>query len=144
MTYWLVALAALMFGIYNVFIKLSADHIQAVLGAVVLQLVAALIGLAMLSYLYLGNVTTFNVTARGLWLSVLAGVAIGVVEIVSFLIYGRGMAVAVGNPLIVGGSLMVTTAVGVWLLREQLSLLQLSSVGLIMAGITLLAWSSTR
>jgi len=144
MTYWLVALAALMFGIYNVFIKLSADHIQAVLGAVVLQLVAALIGLAMLSYLYLGNVTTFNVTARGLWLSVLAGVAIGVVEIVSFLIYARGMAVAVGNPLIVGGSLMVTTAVGVWLLREQLSLLQLSSVGLIMAGITLLAWSSTR
>lgn len=144
MTYWMVALAALMFGVYNVFIKLSADHIQAVLGAVILQLVAALLGLAMLSYLYLTNATSLTFTSRGLWLSALAGVAIGFVEIVSFFIYGRGMAVAVGNPLIVGGSLMVTTLVGVWLLREQLNVLQMSSVGLIMLGIALLAWSSTR
>ena len=40
MTYGLLALAALMFGLYNIFIKLSAEHIQPVLGAVILQFVA--------------------------------------------------------------------------------------------------------
>lgn len=38
---FLLFLAALMFGLYNVFIKLSSDHIQPVLGAVALQFVAA-------------------------------------------------------------------------------------------------------
>ena len=144
MTYGLVLLAALMFGLYNVFIKVSADHIQAVLGAVVLQLVAAFIGLGMLSYLHFATPTTLTVTGRGLLLSALAGVAIGLVEIVSFVIYGRGMAVALGNPLIVGGSLLVTTAVGFGLLREQLSPIQFVAIGLIMLGIALLAWSATR
>jgi transporter family protein len=144
MTYGLVTLAAVMFGLYNVFIKLSADHIQAVLGAVVLQFVAAFIGLGMLGYLYLATPTTLTISGRGLLLSALAGVAIGVVEIVSFIIYGRGMDVAVGNPLIVGGSLLVTTGVGYLLLREHLSTLQLAAIGLIMLGITLLAWGATR
>ncbi|HEY0969646.1 MAG TPA: EamA family transporter [Gemmatimonadales bacterium] len=144
MTYLLVALAALMFGLYNVFIKLSADHIQAVLGAVVLQFVAAFLGLGMLAYLRLATTTPLTVSSRGLLLSALAGVAIGLVEIVSFVIYGRGMPVAVGNPLIVGGSLLVTTGVGYVLLREHLNPVQLAAVGLVFAGISLLAWSSTR
>ena len=50
MPYVLLALAAVMFGFYNVFIKLSADHIQAILGAVVLQFVAAFLGLGLLAY----------------------------------------------------------------------------------------------
>lgn len=144
MTYGLVLFAALMFGLYNVFIKISADHIQAVLGAVVLQFVAAFIGLGMLSYLHFATSTTLTVTGRGLLLAALAGVAIGLVEIASFVIYGRGMAVALGNPLIVGGSLLVTTVVGFGLLREQLSLIQFVAIGLIMLGIALLAWSATR
>ncbi|HLS17804.1 MAG TPA: hypothetical protein VK049_08280 [Paenalcaligenes sp.] len=44
MIYLLVAVAAFMFGMYNVFIKLSSSHIEAVLGAVVLQFVAAVNG----------------------------------------------------------------------------------------------------
>lgn len=144
MTYWLVSLAAVMFGLYNVLIKLSADHIQAVLGAVVLQLVAALVGLGLLAYLHWGTPTELSISGRGLLLSALAGVAIGVVEIASFAIYGRGLAVAVGNPLIVGGSLVVTTGVGYFLLREHLDPLQLVAVALIFIGIALLAWGSAR
>lgn len=144
MTYVLVLLAALMFGLYNVLIKVSADHIQAVLGAVVLQFVAAFIGLGMLSYLHFATPTTLTVTGRGVLLSSLAGVAIGLVEIISFVIYGRGMAVALGNPLIVGGSLLVTTAVGLGLLHEHLRLIQFVAISLIVLGIALLAWSAPR
>ena len=142
--YLLVAVAAVMFGLYNVFIKVSADHIHAVLGAVVLQFVAAFMGLAVLLYLYQAGATDISWTGRGVALSALAGLAIGLVEILSFLVYGRGLAVAVGNPLIVGGSLVVTTGVGVLLLREHLKALQLAAVGLIALGIVLLALSATR
>src|SRR5690554_3668607 len=143
MTWLLIAVAALMFGLYNVFIKLSADHIQAVLGAVVLQFVAAFMGLAWLAWLHLGQGQALSHTPRGLTLAAMAGIAIGLVEILTFLVYGRGLPVAVGNPLIIGGSLLVTTGVGV-LLREALSPLQFAAIGLIGVGIAVFAWEAAR
>src|SRR5690625_7409323 len=107
MIYLLVAIAAFMFGMYNVFIKLSSSHIEAVLGAVVLQFVAAFIGLALLIYMKFSGAHIFS-TPKGIGLAVGAGIAIGVVEILTFFIFGRGLEVAVGNPLIIGGSLIVT------------------------------------
>ncbi len=74
----------------------------------------------------------------------LAGVAIGVVEILTFVIYGRGVAVAVANPLIVGGSLLVTTGIGWFLLRESLNPWQVFAVLCIVAGVAVLAWQAGR
>ena len=74
----------------------------------------------------------------------MAGIAIGLVEILTFVVYGRGLPVAVGNPLIIGGSLLVTTGVGVVLLREALSPVQLAAVGLIGLGIAAFAWEAAR
>lgn len=144
MTYGLLALAALMFGLYNVFIKMSADHINAVLGAVVLQFVAAFVGLGLLLYMQASGGGTLQVSTRGLGLATLAGIAIGLVEIFTFIIYGRGIPVAVGNPLIIGGSLLVTTGVGVLLLREVINPIQAGAILLIVLGVTLLAWGATR
>src|SRR5690554_7202582 len=84
MPYVLLALAAVMFGLYNVFIKLSADHIQAILGAVVLQFVAAFLGLGLLAYFKYTDQISLHVSPRGITLAVLAGIAIGLVEILSF------------------------------------------------------------
>lgn len=144
MPYVLLILAALMFGLYNIFIKLSADHIQAVLGAVVLQFVAAFLGLALLLSMKAGGSIVIHATPRGITLAVLAGLAIGLVEILTFIIYARGVDVAVGNPLIIGGSLLVTTGVGALLLREVLSPVQLIAIALITLGVGLLGWSATR
>jgi len=141
--YLLLFVAALMFGLYNVFIKLSSDHIQPVLGAVVLQFVAALIGSGLLYYLYRTG-ATLNVSARGVWLAVAAGIAIGLVEILTFMIFARGIPVAVGNPLIIGGSLIVTTLIGLLALREILNPVQLVAVLLIISGVGLLALGAAR
>lgn len=143
MPYVLLFLAAIMFGLYNVFIKLSSDHIQPVLGAVVLQFVAAFIGSGLLVYLHRTG-TTLNVSARGVWLAVAAGIAIGLVEILTFMVFARGVPVAVGNPLIIGGSLIVTTGIGLVGLREILNPLQLLAVFLIIAGVGLLALGAAR
>lgn len=142
--YLLLGLAAVMFGLYNLFIKLSADHIQAVLGAVILQFVAAFLGLGLLVYFKYVDNLTLHVSPRGVILAVLAGVAIGVVEILTFIIYGRGVAVAVGNPLIVGGSLIVTTGVGWLFLREVLNPWQVAALFSIIAGVAILAWQAGR
>ena len=144
MPYLLLALAAVMFGLYNVFIKLSAGHIQAVLGAVILQFVAAFLGLGLLLYFKQSQQLVLHVTPRGVSLAVLAGVAIGVVEILTFVIYGRGVAVAVGNPLVVGGSLLVTTGIGWLLLRETLNPWQVFAVLCIVGGVAVLAWQAGR
>ncbi|MCK9533446.1 MAG: EamA family transporter [Pseudomonas sp.] len=142
--YLLLGLAAVMFGLYNVFIKLSADHIQAVLGAVILQFVAAFLGLGLLIYLKYADNLTLHLSPRGVTLAVLAGAAIGVVEILTFIIYGRGVDVAVGNPLIVGGSLIVTTGIGWLFLREVLNPWQVVAVLSIIAGVVVLAWQAGR
>lgn len=140
----LITVAAVMFGLYNVFIKLSAGHVNAVLGAVVLQFVAAFLGLGYLMYLHATGTLlgTLQVSGRGIGLAVAAGMAIGLVEILTFVIYGRGVAVAVGNPLIVGGSLVVTTGIGLVLLREVLQPVQIVAILLVAAGVFLLAWGA--
>jgi transporter family protein len=142
--YLILAAAALMFGLYNVFIKVASDHINPVLGAVVLQFMAAFLGLGLLVYLRASGEAVLKASPRGIGLAVLAGVAIGLVEILSFFVYGRGIPVAVGNPLIIGGSLIVTTGVGVLLLRESMNPVQLAATLLIIAGVALLAWGATR
>lgn len=144
MSYWLIVLAALMFGLYNVFIKLSAEHIQAVLGAVILQFVAAFIGLGLLLYMQRSGGEPLQVSVRGIGLAVLAGVSIGVVEIATFFIYGQGVPVAVGNPLIIGGSLLVTTSIGVFALREVMTPIQLTAILMIAGGVGLLAIGAAR
>ena len=134
----LIAVAALSFGLYNVFIKLSSEQINPILGAVVLQFVAAFLGLALLLISRARTAAPLLVTARGVTLAVLAGIAIGVVEILTFTIFGRGVPVAVGNPIIVGGSLVVTSLVGILLLREVVSPAQVVALILITFGVLLL------
>lgn len=138
----LITFAALMFGLYNVFIKLSAGHINAVLGAVVLQFVAAFLGLALLLYQQAGSSEPLAFNRAGIGLAIGAGLAIGLVEILTFIIYGRGVPVAVGNPLIVGGSLVVTTLVGVVLLKEGATVVQTGAVAMIILGVFALAWEA--
>lgn len=143
MVVWLIALAALMFGLYNVFMKASSAHIDAVLGAVVLQCVAALFGVAMLVGARRASDTPLHATSRGVWIAILAGVAIGIVEILTFYVFKRGVDVSVGNPIIVGGSLVVTTVVGAIVLGEPLNAVQIVAVVAILAGVVLLGWGAS-
>src|SRR5690554_2723057 len=128
MPYVLLALAAVMFGLYNVFIKLLADHIQAILGAVVLQFVAAFLGLGLLAYFKYTDQISLYVSPRGITLAVLAGIGIRLIEILSIILYVRSVGVAIGHPVIVSASLSVTTGVSWMFLREALNPWQVAAV----------------
>lgn len=136
----LAACAALGMACYNLLIKAAAGHIHEMVGAVVLQVVAALVGAGLLLVLYLrGALPPTLFTPRGLTLAALAGASIGVAEILTFAVYGKGAPASVGTPLIVGGSVLLTAVLGVLVLREALAWPQALGLLLVVSGIALLA-----
>jgi transporter family protein len=123
----LALLTALCLAGYNFFIKLAANHLPPAVGAVVLQLVLKLQGQPLM------------VSGQGLALAALAGVSVGIAEILTFVVFSRGVPASVGTPVIVGGSVLLAALLGLVVLREALSFGQAGGLVLIVAGIALLA-----
>jgi bacterial/archaeal transporter family protein len=138
MNWVLLALAtAAAFGAYNIFIKVSSDKIDHVLGAVVLQVVAALLGGGYALFLKL-NGRELPVSREGVMYAALAGVAVGTAEILSFVVFARAPA-SLATPVIMGGSILVTALLGVALLKERFGLPQLAGIVLVGVGIALIS-----
>jgi transporter family protein len=133
----LALLTALCLALYNFFIKLAADHVSPAVGAVLLQLVAAALGAAWLFKLKLQG-QSVAVTSKGLLLAGLAGLGVGLAEILTFVVFQRGVPSSVGTPVIVGGSVLLTAVLGLVVLREGLTLTQAGGLLLIVTGIVLL------
>ena len=134
----LALLTALCLALYNFFIKLASGHVAPAVGAVVLQLVAAALGAAWLFRLKLQGQPVV-LTRTGLGLAALAGLGVGLAEILTFVVFQRGVPSSVGTPVIVGGSVLLTALLGLGLLRESLSLAQAGGLLFIVVGIALLA-----
>ena len=134
----LALLTALCLALYNFFIKQASAHVPAAVGAVVLQLVAAGLGaLWLLRLKLLGQ--PLPLSGKGIWLAALAGLGVGLAEILTFVVFQRGVPASVGTPVIVGGSVLLTAVLGIVVLREALSGTQVAGLLLIVAGIALLA-----
>lgn len=140
MSNWLplALLTALCLAGYNVFIKLAANSLPPAVGAVVLQLVAAGRGGAWLLRLWLAG-QALPVAGRGLGLAALAGLCVGLAEILTFVVFRRGVPASVGTPVIVGGSVLLAAGLGLLGLRESLTLGQVGGLVLIVGGIGLVA-----
>jgi transporter family protein len=134
----LALLTALCLALYNFFIKLAADHVPPAVGAVVLQLVAAALGGLWLLWLKAQG-QPLPLTNKGLGLAALAGLGVGLAEILTFVVFKRGVPSSIGTPVIVGGSVLLTALLGLLLLREALTAPQALGLGLIVVGIALLA-----
>jgi len=134
----LALLTALCLAGYNFFIKLAAEHLPPAVGAVVLQLVAAGLGAAWLLRLKLQG-QPLPISGKGLGLATLAGLSVGLAEILTFVVFKRGVPASVGTPVIVGGSVLLAALLGLVVLHEGLTLPQAGGLGLIVAGIALLA-----
>ncbi|TPG66035.1 EamA family transporter [Hymenobacter nivis] len=134
----LALLTALCLAGYNFFLKLAAEHVPPAVGAVVLQLVAAALGGAWLLHLKLQG-QPLPVSGKGLGLAALAGLGVGLAEILAFVVFRRGVPASVGTPVIVGGSVLFTAILGLVVLREGLSWPQAGGLVLVVAGIALLA-----
>jgi len=134
----LALLTAMCLALYNFFIKLAAGHLAPAAGAVVLQLVAAVLGGLWLLWLKTQG-QPVALTGKGVGLAALAGLGVGLAEVLTFIVFQRGVTASVGTPVIVGGSVLLTAVLGLVVLREALTLPQVGGLLLIVAGIALLA-----
>jgi transporter family protein len=134
----LALVTATCFGLYNTFIKLGSARIDQVLGAVVLQVVSALVGGAFALVLYLGG-RAMPVTRAGLGYAALAGLAVAVAEILMFVVLARGAPSSLATPIIMGGSVVIAALVGMVFLRESLGVAQIAGIILVTGGIVLLS-----
>jgi len=84
---------ALCYALYNIFIKKGSASIHPVLGGVILQLVAAVLGAVLLSVLCVkeGGVEDLNYDGAGIQWAIAAGLAVGSAEILSFIVSGMGV-----------------------------------------------------
>ncbi|KAA3636263.1 MAG: hypothetical protein DWQ02_08525, partial [Bacteroidetes bacterium] len=111
--HWLLLaiLTAVFFGAYNIFIKLSSGHINQIVGAVILQVVAAVLGGAILLILKWTD-SPLPFSQKGILYAILAGVFVGLAEITSFYVFSRGVSASTGIPVIIGGSVVVGAVLG--------------------------------
>lgn len=134
---FLAIITAIFFGAYNFFIKVSSGHINQVLGAVILQFVATLVGGAALLFLKMTH-SPITITSKGVWFAILAGVMVGLAEITSFYVFSKGVPASVGIPIIIGGSILIGAVLGLTLLKETLNPIHYLAIVLIVIGTVLL------
>ena len=134
----LAAFAALSYALYYILVKLSSGHIHQILGAFVLQGVAALTGGVLVGALKLGG-RPLAAAPRGLLLAALAGLAVGAAEILTFYLFERGAPASQATAVIIGGSVALAALLGMVLLREPLTLRSGLGIGFVLAGVALLA-----
>jgi bacterial/archaeal transporter family protein len=79
----------------------------------------------------------------GIYYSILAGVAVGIAEIVSFCVSGLGVQATQSIPIIIGGSVMFGTIFGTLFLNEYLSIRGWIGVLFVSIGITLVGMDSS-
>jgi transporter family protein len=134
---WLAGLAAVLYGLHQVFTKLASGHIGSGVGGLVVEVTAAATILVWLIYSKLVGRWAQPVSLRGVAWSVATGICVGAGTVVFFLLFQRGGPLsAVPAILAVGAALMVV--VGMLLFREPLSLNRAIGVLLSLAGLYLL------
>lgn len=130
---------ALMYALYNIFIKKGSASIHPILGGVILQFVAAILGTCLLAVLVYkdGGTEDMQYDYQGIKFAILAGAAVGAAEILSFVVSGMGVQAMQSIPIIIGGSVLFGTILGFVALKELLTYQGWIGVGLIAAGIGL-------
>jgi transporter family protein len=136
---YLAILAAVSFGLWTVFHKIAAPHINQIVGAIVVSAVAVIVGLIVLVP-KIKSVHLFE-DWRGIVFVALAGIAAFFIDYLALSAYGKGLPVSVGGPIIIGGSIALASVIG-FFMGESVSLLKIVALILIIAGSGLLAYLS--
>jgi uncharacterized membrane protein len=97
---WPALLCALAYALYNIFIKKGSASIHPILGGVILQIVAAFLGTLLLIFIVVQDgMDTLEFDRSGINWSVLAGVAVGSAEMLSFFVMGLGVQATQAIPI---------------------------------------------
>lgn len=131
-------LSALSFGLYNFFTKLTSEKFDVVLAVVFITGMSFLASVLFALVMYL-NGHTFMFSRTAIALPLATGFFTALAEIFYLLAFQKGLTLSIGNPIVVGGTVIVASFLGLLLLNEQLSATQGFGITLVFGGIVLLS-----
>lgn len=137
----LAMLAGALFACYQFAVKLSAEHIQELLGAVILQAVAVVVGVFFF-WVYREPDVVITYTSNGFKFAIFAGIFVSLAEIVAFYTFSQDISPSVGITLIVGTNILIGLALDYFWLKSTLSSAQLLGILFVLIGIILISWKS--
>ena len=131
---------------YSVFVILLSkmgSKLPSSLGAAIFSCVSGLLAFGYYMYERLSFKTSLLATSTmGLWYAVIAGVVIGIWNVVLILVFARGANISYVQPLVYGlGAVAIPTCVGVFFFKESISLVQGFGISFILLGFGLVVFS---
>src|SRR5450631_1683902 len=102
--FWYAVVAAILYGLHQIFTKLASERISDGLGGFVVEGSAALTILAYLAWLKFGGQWNQTSSAPGVWYSVLTGICVGVGTLFFFLLFQRGGSLSAVPMILAGGA----------------------------------------
>ncbi|MCK5320370.1 EamA family transporter [Candidatus Parcubacteria bacterium] len=135
--HWLTfaVLTASSYGVYNFFVKISANKLSPTIAIMFLTGTAFLV--AAISTIFLKFTgQNLTITKNVIIYPVLAGLFAGVAEIFYLLMYSKNAPLSIGLPLVMSGTIIVAVFLGIIFLKEDLSVVK--SIGILITIIGLL------
>jgi len=139
MEYWFIAalVAALAYGLHNIFTKIAAGHVSDALGGFILEITASLCILSYIVFLVF-NHESFNVNSRGVIFSIFAGICVGVGTVLYFYIFSHGGELSIAGPLVISGGVMLMAIAGIIFFKEKISFIKIAGIVSCIIGLYLL------
>jgi len=153
MTSWMLLITiTVLYAGYNLFIKVSSGHVpitatSTIAATLCLQFAAVSTTLAFALYIFTREGQVFKLTAPAYGWAALAGVCIGLAEVGYFYLYRSSgnevpLTANVVVPVIVSGTIAITTVVSYLVFKDALSSGQILGTLMIFAGIAVLFMNS--
>ena len=130
-----VIIGALGTGLWNVFISSASRQMHPLLGALITELTAFTAG----ALIFLPVVSSGfpKVSFKAVGMCMLAGLSVLIADFFILKAYKQGVQISIGGPIIIGGSIIVVTLMGVFL-GEKMTLLKALSILMIVSGASIL------
>lgn len=137
---WIIfaSLAAIGYGIFDLLVKQAAGKIEDGLSGLIINGIAAAVLLAFVLFEKFIRRTELFTTSTGIWLSVAAGVVIGIVTILFIKMFATGVNLSTGVAIVRAGMIVVATLLAVLILGEKLEPRQLVGVVIVILGLGLI------
>jgi transporter family protein len=133
-------LAAILYGLHQVFTKLASDHVSDGLGGFIVEASATLTILIYLIFLWLTNWNQ-KMSPAGVWYSILTGICVGAGTVCFFLLFQKGGPLSAVPMILAGGAALMAIA-GILFFKEPLSLMKALGITMSIAGLFLLKYSA--
>src|SRR5262245_2016764 len=141
--FWYAIVAAVLYGLHQVFTKLAAEHIGDGLGGFVVETTAALTIAVYLGYLWVFGKWDQRVDSSGVLYSTLTGLCVGVGTIAFFLLFQKGGPLS-AVPMVLAGGAALMGIIGIVFMKEPASLTRLLGIAFSIVGLFLLRFAPQR